>query len=215
MPQFHRPSTLRAAAGSAALALVFAAVLAAQQSGPGAGEAQDLAPRPLRLAVVDLDQVLAGSEEGKEYHLARMQLLETRRRVLELHDRQLRTLQNELEGLPPGTDKTIEKRSAIEAALRALSRTELEFDRQLEAQRIEAVGKVFNKINAVLEQYAREHDLDVVLKRQDLQVSPANAGGLSILMATADVLYVNDRYDVTDAIIRQLNASYPGEIRER
>ena len=220
MPQSRRPSTVRAAmfavAGSAALALVFAAVLTAQQPGPRDGEAQHPAPpRPLRLGVVDIDQALAGSEEGRDYLLAHMQLAEKRRSVLEKHERQLRILRNELEGLPPGTDKTIEKRAAIEAALRARERDELEFDRQIEARRIDAVGKIFNKVNAAIEQYARQHELDVVLKRQDLQVSPANAGGLSVLMATADVLYVNERYDITDEIIRQLNASYPGEIRER
>ena len=53
------------------------------------------------------------------------------------------------------------------------------------------------------------------LKKQNLSVSSAQPVELGVVLTTAHVLYAREDYDITDSIARELNARYPGEMREK
>ncbi len=193
-------------------ALVFGSMPASgQEEAPEAGKVS----APFKLAVVDLDEVLTQSEEWSDYLDESQRLQEKMRRTLEKYERQLRILRSEYENLPPGTDLAGEKQRQLENALRQYRESRNEFEEQLRKQRVESLSKLFNQINEIVKRYAEENDIDLILKRQKLDVSPRQPLELGVVVTTAQVLYARERYDVTDAIVRELNARYPGEIKER
>ncbi len=173
------------------------------------------AGRRFRLAVVDLDMVLTRSEQWADHQEESQRLRETSRLTLEKYERQVRVLRLDLQNLPPGAPEAAAKRDGIEKAMLEYRQARDGFDQQLGAMRIAALGTVFNDINSVIEQHAREHGLDLVLKKQDLTVSPKQPSELGVIIATANVLYARDSYDITDAVVEALNARYPEEIKDR
>ena len=147
---------------------------------------------PFRLAVVNLDMVLTRSEQWADHQEESQRLAETRRLTLEKYERQVRVLRIELQNMPPGAAEAESKRDEIEKAMLQYRQAGDGFDQQLRTLRIAALGEVFNDINSVIEQHAREHGLDLVLKKQDLTVSPEQPSELGVIIATANVLYARD-----------------------
>ncbi len=190
--------------------LVFGPVLAGGQTTGAAA----LAPgHALRLAAVDMDRVLNQSKEWQDCQEQRRRLLDDMRRTLKKYDHQLRILRSEYENLPPGTDAVIEKQAKIEAALRERAKAREDFGRQISIQRAESLDRIFKKISVLIERYAMENKIDLVLKKQDLRATAMSPGDMSVIIASSDVLYVSESFEVTNAIIEGLNAQYPGEIR--
>jgi len=194
-----------------ALALALGAMLGAGQEAPDGANVN----APFKLAVVDLDEVLNRSEQWADCQKEGRALEDRMRRSLDKHEAQIRVLRTEYENLPPGTDAAVRTRDRLEAALLRYQEARGEFERQLRDQRTESLGKMFNEISAVIERYAQRHGIDLVLKKQDLRVSPTQPVELGIIVTTAHVLYARESYDITDAIVQELNARYPGEIREK
>ena len=71
---------------------------------------------------------------------------------------------------------------------------------------------MFIKVSEAVEQYATENGIDLVLKRHNLRARPPEAPQMDLLIATTNVLYSNEQFDVTKQIIELLNAGYPEEI---
>ena len=187
---------------------------------PGAGtdsaRAQDAAAgnNGFKLAVVDLDQVLTRSEQWADHQEESQRLRDKKRRTLEKHEGELRVMQNDLDNLPPSAAQDAARR-AIEDSLLEYRRARDDFDRQLRELQMTALGRTFNDINGVVTEFARQNGLDLVLKQQDLTVSSDQPAELSVIIATANVLYARDAYDITDAIVQALNARYPEEIKDK
>lgn len=208
----------RASAAACALTVVaLGAMLAAGQepAAPAPAEAGAQPVRPLRLAVVDLDEALEQSEEWQDHQEQRARLMEAMRRTLNKYDHQIRILRNEYGDLPPGTDAAAEKLAEIETTVGEFRNVKDGFDEKLDAQRRESLSTMFNKVADLLQQYAEANDIDLVLRKKSLRVSSGRPTELGVTVATADVLYVGEQFDVTDAIVEELNARYPREIREK
>jgi Skp family chaperone for outer membrane proteins len=198
--------------GAALIALALAIGAA-----PAGGQSKDApaAGSGLRLAVVDVQKVFEQSQEWQDRQEKHRRLLDATRRSLAKYDRQVRVLRSEYENLPPGTDAVVEKRAQLEAALKEYQVAQDELERQLRAQRTESLSQMWGKINSLLEQYARANGIDLVLKKRGVQPSGAETAELGLIMATTDVLYVSERFEITNEIIKELNAQYPAEIKSR
>jgi len=165
-------------------------------------------PEPLRLAVVDLDRVFEQSMEWRNYEEQRTQLMDTIRRSLSHYDRQVRVLRDEYADLPPGTAEAAEKQREVEAAVEEWRAAEDQFNQQLGAQHSKSLSTMLDRISTVLEAYAEAHNIDLVLKKQNLRVSAAMQAEMGIIAATTDVLYVSEQFDVTEPVVKQLNAEF-------
>ena len=173
------------------------------------------AAAPLRLAVVDIDKVLSESGEWSDCQDERHRLEDQMRRTLDKHERQLRVLRSDYENAPPGTEAAAEKREQLEAALRQYDERKGEFEEKLRRQQVESLSKLFNEVGEIIRTYAEENGIDLVLRKQNLSVSPSQPVELGVVVTTAHVLYARPGYDITDAIVQELNSRYPGEIREK
>jgi Skp family chaperone for outer membrane proteins len=181
---------------------------ASAEAGESAAVLSPLASRTLSLAVVDLDKVFEQSGEWQDHLEQRRQMVETMRRTLSSYDRQIRMLRDDYANMPPGTDAASEKLQEIDAAAREFGTTRDGFEQQLAEQHAAALSAMFNKIGALLEVYAKENGIDLVLKKQNVRVSSADPAELGVIVATTEVLYASDEFDVTDVIVKQLNAQW-------
>jgi Skp family chaperone for outer membrane proteins len=167
-----------------------------------------------RVAVVDVEKVLQGSQQWADCEEQQREVRDRMVRALSKLEAQLRVLRSEYENLPPGTPAARDKAAQLDAASRQYQEARMNFEREMETKRADAMSSIFNKIGGIVEQYARENDLDLVLKKRRFAGSAATPLDLSLYTA-ADVLFARESFDITDEVIRRLNAGYPGEIRDK
>ncbi len=195
-----------AAAVCAAAAVLTAWSAARAQDTAGAGVAG------LRVAVVDMSRVLRGSQEWGDSVDERARIVETRGRTVSKLRRQVQLLRNEHGNRPPGSPERRQKAAEVEIALQELDRVELEFDTRLARQLNGSARSLLAKLNVVVADYAREHGIHLVLKKQDMDLVGPDSVEQSLQMATTEVLYADPALDISDAVIETLNAEYPGPI---
>ncbi|MFP4027212.1 MAG: OmpH family outer membrane protein [Candidatus Brocadiia bacterium] len=169
----------------------------------------------LKIAVVDLDRILKESERWKDFLNEHEQMEQKAKRTLKKYQTQIRILRSDYENLPQGTERAAKKRSKIRTAVEEYQKVKSKFETEMQNHRLESLSDMFNTINEIITLHAREHDLDLVLKKQDLSVSASQPKELGVIVATADVLFAENKFDITHDILKELNARYPGEIQEK
>lgn len=194
--------------GGAAVAL-----LAALSAARGADEEAGPAPAPaLVAAVVDMSQVRRGSQQWQDAQEERTRLLQTMKRTTDKLKQQWQVLRTELENQPPGTEERRRKARLVEQALQELQRTQLEFERRLVQHYNQSIRDLFGDLSRVVGDYAREHGITLVLKKQGFEATGPQTAQQSLQMATTEVLYADAALDISEPIIERLNAEYPGPI---
>ena len=168
----------------------------------------------VKLAIVDLEKVLQRSAEWTDCQGALNEVRDRMRRSLADYEKQIKVLRSECENLPPETEDVRRKLLEIDAVRLQYQQAKTEFERQIEAKRAEALRSVLSKVGDIVEKYAKEHDIDLVLKKRPVNLLTAQPQELNVFMA-ADVLYAKERFDITDIVVAELNARYPREIRDK
>jgi len=181
---------------------------------PAAGGAEGAGAPMVKLAIVDLEKVLQQSAEWTDCQGALNEVRDRMRRSLADYEKQIKVLRSECENLPPETEEVRRKLLEIDAVRLQYQQAKSEFERQIEAKRAEALRSVLSKVGDIVEKYAKEHDIDLVLKKRPVNLLTAQPQELNVFMA-ADVLYAKERFDITDTVLAELNARYPREIRDK
>ncbi|MBS3763589.1 MAG: OmpH family outer membrane protein [Planctomycetes bacterium] len=169
----------------------------------------------LKIAVVDLDRILKESERWKDFLNEHEQMEQKAKRTLKKYQTQIRILRSDYANLPQGTERAAKKRSKIRTTVEEYQKVKNKFETEMQNHRLESLSDMFNTINEIITLHAREHDLDLVLKKQDLSVSASQPKELGVIVATADVLFAENKFDITQDVLKELNARYPGEIQEK
>jgi len=189
---------------AAGLALICLAML------NGRGAAQE-APRPAVappvIAVVDMARVLQGSEQWQDVLEENARLVQNRQRALDKKVRHVQVLRNEHESLPPGSAERQRKAGELQEAMNQLELTRREYEAEAAKRRATATRTCLATVGQAIASYARRHDIDIVLKRQNLGADDMQGMEPQLMMATTDVLYAADHLDISTAIIAELNAA--------
>jgi len=193
--------------GLVAVLAVWAAGWGTAQEGTGTAPAAGL-----RVAVVDMSHVLSASKEWRDAVEERTRLLDTMRRTLNKLTRRNQVLRNEYENLPPGTEERQQKAAEIEQALQEFQQTRLELEEQIARQHDRSVRSLFGKLNGIVASYAQQHGIQLVLKKQDVDLTEAETVEQSLQIATTEVLYADPALDISEAVVAELNAGYEGPI---
>jgi len=182
--------------------------------GAASGGTQGDAPRSQRtlIAVVDMGRVLAGCKEWQDAVGERARTLDTARRTLDKLVRKDQVLRNEYENLPPGTEERRKKAEELEAALQEYEQMRQQLDDEAARQHEGSVRNLFARLNGVVAEYAKEHGISVVLKKQDFDLTAPQSVEQSLQIATTEVLYADPELDISAAVIERLNAAYKGPI---
>ncbi|MHC4592422.1 MAG: OmpH family outer membrane protein, partial [Planctomycetota bacterium] len=124
-----------------------------------------------RIAVVDMAQVLKASDEWRDSAETRSRLLDSMKRTLNGLTRQVQVLRNEYENLPPGTEERERKGVETQGALDELQQTRLEFENRIAQHHNESARNIFRKLSRAVSAYAQEQGINLVLKKQDFELT--------------------------------------------
>ena len=181
----HLPRSALAAALCCWLAAA-PALAAGQPAGAPASTTAQAAPR-LRVAFVDTARILRDSDLAKAASQRLQQTFEPRRRKLAELGQRIDALRNKL--LDGNAQMSDDQRLAAQQQLQDLGREfrddQQAFAEDLNAQRNADVSRILDKANAIVDQVAREKGCDIVFQ---------------------SAVYVNPRIDITDDVIRALDA---------
>ncbi len=208
-PWKSRPGAVRPYAMAAVLAaLALGAVVRA--AAPAAPAQQG--PRTPTVAVVDMSSVLSASDEWRDMTQERNRLAQNAKEALDNLTQKAQVLRNEYDNLPPGTDERTAKANELQAALQELKNTQQDYQDQVSQSYSAATRSMFGKIGKIVDAYARQHHVDLVLKKQTIDLTGPETLGQNIMLATTEVLYADPSLDISKAVIDQLNAAYKGPI---
>jgi Skp family chaperone for outer membrane proteins len=162
--------------------------------GAGIGWAQTSASsRSLKIGFIDSLGVLYGTQEGQQEIEKVEELIEERQkeydsRIEEL-GRQQQQFQAQQRTLNPQTQAEMQRK--MEEEDRALKRFQEDSQTEITANRDELLGKVGEKIQDIIEEYAQKQEFGSIFLRNESQV------------------YVAPSLDFTQEIIRLYNERYP------
>lgn len=166
----------------------------------------------LKVAIVDMSRVLKESREWRDAVEERARLLDTMKRTLNKLSRRNQVLRNEYENLPPGTEERQQKAAEIERALQEFQQTRVDLEEQIARQHDKSVRGLFGKLNRIVAAYAQQNGVQLVLKKQDVDLAEPETVEQSLQIATTEVLYADPALDISDAVVEALNAAYEGPI---
>ncbi len=191
-----------------ALSAGAAVLLAAAE--PGRQEPPPAAADGVTVAVLEMATVLADCEQWQDAANERRRLIDKMTRSLGKRDQHLQLLRNERENLPPDTAERREKEQEIRDALQEREKSRREFERQITEHYDNAIRRLLKDLNEAVRNYAAENEVDLVLKKQSLELTERE--NPELLLATTDVLYAGADLDISEQIVKQLNAGYAGPI---
>lgn len=144
----------------------------------------------LKIGVVNVQQLMAESPQGKKVMDELKKEFEPRRQKLEAKGKQGQELQQKLQR--NGSVMSDAERQDSQKKLRDLKR-ELQvegqsFQEDLQSARQDKVGKLQQEIGTQIQKYARDHKFDLII--------PTNAA-----------VYAGPSIDVTDAVMKELKAA--------
>jgi Skp family chaperone for outer membrane proteins len=166
----------------------------------------------LKVAVVDMSRVLKDSREWRDAVEERARLLDTMKRTLNELSRRNQVLRNEYENLPPGTEERQQKAAEIERAVQEFQQARIDLEEQIARQHDKSVRGLFGKLNRIVAAYAQQNGVQLVLKKQDVDLAEPETVEQSLQIATTEVLYADPVLDISDAVVEALNAAYEGPI---
>jgi Skp family chaperone for outer membrane proteins len=165
--------------------------------------------RSLRIVLVDVDKVLQEYKKGNDCYAQIRKELEPlirslREQARDINDEKRRLLAN------PRTDPVefLKKKQALELKLAKIKRDEKTFLDKKTKKEIEAMMEVWNDAIAAVSKYAKENGIDLVLKQQVRTSKPRLKATFYRNVAARTVLYAAAHLDITDKIVKQLNADY-------
>ena len=183
MPAF--PHLRGAALGLALGACLLLPVARAADATPTA-HGTTTAPR-LRVAFVDTARILRDSALAKAASKKLEQTFEPRRRKLAQLGQRIEALRTRLQDntVVMSDNQRMQAQQQLADLTRQFRDDQQAFAEDLNAQRNADVSRILDKANAVVDQVAREKGCDIVFQ---------------------SAVYVNPRIDITDAVIRALDA---------
>ena len=201
--------TRRTGLAAVALALLLPFARAAAEDAPGGRTA-------VRIAVADLRRIYEDYEKQKdEEKVVKAYQDRIRRRVESLRG-DFQRLADEMKNLSLGSPERLERKQKIEKIKNELRNLTQTATRELNERVVRATRGLYGEVGEVVAEYAREHGIDLVIKKQSLRADGKSmAASVSFQIGFEPVLYVDKQLEITDAIIERLNARYRAAKKEK
>lgn len=196
----HRERTLTAAVLAAtALMVCFGAWRVRAADTP--------AREPLSIAVVDWPRLINSLAEWRDNQDSLRQKNQEMERVDREMRRRIDVVKTEMKDLAVGTDERAAKEEELDR-LQSELRTKMDlFDRQIKRTIGTYLEDIYRKVITDVNDYAKEHHYDLVVKTQEIDLSQTRMSVRSQIEVSS-VLYSSGRADITDALIKILNDKY-------
>ncbi len=184
------------------------ALLAAVCLAPGARGQQKTAPKPIKIAVVNLADVFDRYYKKKEFDAMLRAERAKKFEVIKEKKKEINKLSEEVQLFDLGTDAR--KRSEERLYQK---KVEFEVYRRLAQEEFarsqrEYTKKLFEDIRSQIADYAKKHGIDIVLKVEDSGLSGNTLELVQLEIKIRQVLYASPTLDITDAVVAAMNAGH-------
>ncbi len=194
---------------AAATLLALALSAAAGEKAPPPAPAPAPAPGTLRVAAVDVEKVLNEYKKGTDLYKEIEKELEPRANNIKQKAKYIREEQQRLASDPRADPiEQLQRKQKIELAIAEVNKEEKDFNERRTELEVKAMDDVWSDVNEAAARYAREHGLDLVIKQQVRSGKARSATTIHMRIAAQTLLYVSPRLDITDELLKQLNAEY-------
>jgi outer membrane protein len=172
----------------AALLVAGAVATDAQSSAPQAAD------KPLRIAVIDSERILIGSQAGKAAVAELKKLQEAKEAELKAKEQEIADLQRRLQEqrLSLAQDKLAEMQKQLEDKMIAGRRLQDDANRELGKKRDELLGAVDQRVMPLINQVGREMGYTLIFQKFD-----------------SGLVYADEAVDITQTVIQRLDAAAP------
>jgi Skp family chaperone for outer membrane proteins len=149
---------------------------------------------PLKLAYVNIQLAIVGSDEGKKEDASLQQIIDAKSAELQAKQKELETLKNNFDVMSAklSDEARADKAEEIDLKDTALQRFQQDTQKEIDNKRQRWQQTIAKKMLAVIERVAKEKGLDMV------EFYDVNRDG-----------YVNPSLFITDDIIKAYNLTYP------
>ena len=147
-----------------------------------------------KIGFVDFEEVLYGTKEGKEQIAKIQRFIDEQRRQYQSQSGELEKLgeQFRTQELTMNTQARVEMQRRIEQSERRVRRFEEDTRMAVEQRRNELLGKIGEKLQPIIDQYASDNNFDAIFLRSETQI------------------YVDPILDYTQDIIRIYDEKHGG-----
>ena len=183
-----------------------AALLTAATLGASAGEG----PRPLKIAVVDVDKVLRDYKKSDDLYKQTAERFKPLEEALKQKAEFIRAEQRRLASDPrdPESVELFKEKQAIQIKIAEFQAEDRKFLSDRNAAEVKAMSEVWTDLLAATAKYARDKGLDLVVKQQLREEPSKSKDSFYRNVAGCTVLYRADYLDCTDELLKQLNSEY-------
>jgi outer membrane protein len=177
-----------------ALAVVISVSAFAQSASPAAtAPAANAAPSVTKVGIINIEAAIVNTNEGQRDFEALQKKFDPKRQELENLNKEVEELQKKFntQGDKLSDESRSELLKQIDAKKKTLQRSYEDADADVRAQQNEIANRIAQKLEAVMDKYAKENGFTVIL----------NVSGQS-----SPVLWADTNVDVTKAIVEAYNA---------
>ena len=164
----------------------------------------------LSIRVVDVREVMRNSRLWMRFQRQHLEKRETAEDMIQEYRNRLSVLEMDYEILPPGTDRADQKRREMQALIEEFQQKQEELSEDLQQNWVEGFRTFYETLRNAVESYASENEIDLVLKKQSVDLAVVNMEELGVF-ESADVLFAASGLDISRDIIRSVNELYAEE----
>ncbi|NBX18140.1 MAG: OmpH family outer membrane protein [Proteobacteria bacterium] len=179
------------AISAVSVGFAFACISAA--SAKAAGSSARSAATANRVALIDFQVAILQTEEGKAAKAKIEKEVEARKKELLSQQQELKKLEEDFEAKRAVLSEDEKNKSArdLQAKFMAFQRSQMNLDQEVRQKEMQETQKIFQKLSALVEEYAKKHSFDLVFEK--------GAGA---------VLYIAQNSDITGDIVTLYNARH-------
>jgi outer membrane protein len=172
----------------------FAQAATAPASAPAPAASTPAGPAPTRIGVLNIQEAILASEEGKKEFDALQQKFNPKQAELKTQNDEVEKLKKDLETQGPklNDDERASRARVIETKQKALQRNFEDAQAEYQQQEQELANRIGQKMLTTLQKYAETHGYAVVLDVSNPQTSP-------VLWATQTTVITKDLVDAYNA----------------
>lgn len=164
--------------------------------------------RPPKIGYVDIVRVLKEYHRSSEFESEATKKRQDAMRKNEGFVSELEHLKTEVERLPMGTPERLEKQRELQELYKKGGEYAQAQFQGLDTMMGTGLREVYTDLATMVQTVAREGDYDFVLQEQNRTVDGKRRDEVMSQVMGRVVLYAKDGYDLTDEVVKRLNAAY-------
>jgi len=166
-------------------------------------------PKGATVAVVDLEKLINGLDEKKAKGEEYKRVYEIKQAELDALKKQIEERGTAVQAMPVGSQRSKAAEEVREMIFRAEGEARIS-SRRLDGQHADLFRDLYLKVDAAVEQLAKQNGYHMVLVSDEGVEIPENAGSENVLRAIQmkRMLFVGTELDITDEVIKFMNNSF-------